>query len=788
MALQAAAPDDIAITETVASTCMPCLGKHRFFRDQEAVELLMQPIIPAILESRAPGKQLRAWVLGCGTGEDAYSVALLLCDAIRKAGDIAQLHVFATDADPRNVAVGRAGRYSRAIEQDVPRELLDRWLVKEPDGYGVSRQLRETCIFSIHDVTQDVPFSRLDLISCTDVLDALSGEMQDKVLHLFHFALRPGGYLIAGAGSGAERHPAFFRAADGSARVFRRVESTRQTWPNFPLTAKHDHASAPVANVHSLREEHIERLETELRATRSQLRSTVAELEVANRELQFSNEEYQSVNEELRSTNDELEASKEELQCTNKELETVNGELGHRVADLARANGDLKTLFDSTRIATIFLGRDLRIRRFTPAAMEIYRLASHDIGRPITDIASNVRYETLKEDINTVLRTFCTIERKLHEAATGACYLLRVLPYRGVDDVVAGVVLTFLDITATAHAEDALRESEERFRMVATTVPAVLFTANPVLDWDYVNPRFYESSGLREGAALGRGWLSAVHPDDQYEVRRLLGACRASGRTFEHEFRLCDAANGYRWYLARATVMRNADGAIGRWAGSLIDIHERRVAETRQRLLFTELQRRVKTVLGVVRSIASHSLESSASLDDFAIHFEGRLNALARIQMSLARHGTEGIDIEELISEELLSNAPGDADQIAISGPAVRIGERAAEALGLAIHELAANAMKYGALAHPFGRIEVSWATREAADGPRLDLQWMERTVPVINPNPKRTGFGREFLERGLPFELGGSTVLEFRPGGLSFALEMPLDGPSSAESGVQPQ
>jgi two-component system CheB/CheR fusion protein len=157
---------------------------------------------------------------------------------------------------------------------------------------------------------------------------------------------------------------------------------------------------------------------------------------------------------------------------------------------------------------------------------------------------------------------------------------------------------------------------------------------------------------------------------------------------------------------------------------------------------------------------------------------------LARTQTSLARHGSEGIDLEQLVSEELLSNAPGDADQIGISGPAVRIGERAAEALGLAIHELMTNAMKYGALAHPSGRIEVSWETHGAAGGQRLDLQWLESTVPVINPNPKRTGFGREFLERGLPFELDGSTALEFRPGGLRFALEMPLGGASRTRIG----
>ncbi|HEY1385037.1 MAG TPA: CheR family methyltransferase [Dongiaceae bacterium] len=782
MALQAVVSDETAIREIAAGSLAAPFGESRFFRDRAASDLLEQTIIPALLEGETPQDPLRAWVLGCGTGEDAYSVALLLGDATRKRGHTPQIQIFATDDDPQRLALARSGRYPASIDRDVPRPLLDRWLLKEADAYCVSRRLREACTFSIHDVTQDVPFSRLDLICCVDVLDALSLEMQNKVLQLFHFALRRGGYLLVGTASGADRHPGLFEPADGTARVFRRVEGTRQIWPDFPLAP--NRAPVHAANVHSLREQHIVRLEAELRSTQVQLRSTVAELEIANRELQYSNEEYQSANEELRCTNDELEASKEELQCTNKELETVNGELAHRVADLANANTDLRNLFDSTRIATVFLGRDLRIKRFTPAMMEIYRLANSDVGRLITDIASDVPYESLRDDVDAVLRNFRPIERKLQDPITGARYLLRVLPYRGVDDAVAGAVLTFLDVTATARAEDALRGSEERFRMVATTVPAALFTTDAALDWDYVNPRFYESSGLREGDALGRGWLSAVHPDDREEVLRRLGACRGSGRIFEHEFRLSDMAMGYRWYLARATAMRNDEGAIVKWAGSLIDIHERRLAETRQRMLFAELQRRVKTVLGVVRSIAGHTVDSSATLHDFHVHFEGRLDALARTQTSLARHGGEGIDLEELVSEELLSNVPGEKEQISISGSAVRIGERAAEALGLAIHELATNASKYGALAHSSGRIAVSWETRDAVEGQWLDLHWVESTVPVINPNPKRTGFGREFLERGLPFELGGSTALEFRPGGLRFVLEMPLGVISAALMG----
>jgi two-component system CheB/CheR fusion protein len=445
----------------------------------------------------------------------------------------------------------------------------------------------------------------------------------------------------------------------------------------------------------------------------------------------------------------------------------VNGELNQPTSEPATASSDLKGPPDSSRIATVFLDRDLRIMKVTAAAL-VLGFSDSDLGRPIDEIESGLVYAGLRADASEVLRTLGRFERQLQDAKTGSRYLLRMVPYRTIENSVAGVVLTFLGVTAAVHGE-------ERFHMMAATVPAALFTADANLAWDYVNPPFYAWTGLADGAALGEGWMVAVHADDVGDVRQRLAECRQSRRVFEHEFRLRDASRGYRWYLARATAIRSSAGEVTSWAGSLIDIHERRTAEARQRLLFAELQHRVKNVLGVVRSIVSQTVETSASLDEFARHFDGRLSALARTQTSLARHGNLGVELEELIAEELLSHAPADDGQITMSGPSIRIGDRAAEALGLAVHELATNAVKYGAFANPQGRVSVAWTLRQVGGERRLRLEWREDTVAVIDPDPKRVGFGREFLERGLPFELGADTALEFRPGGLRFVLDAPL-------------
>jgi two-component system CheB/CheR fusion protein len=182
----------------------------------------------------------------------------------------------------------------------------------------------------------------------------------------------------------------------------------------------------------------------ELEALRQQLNTTVLELETSNEELKSSNEEFQSINEELQSTNEELETAKEELQSVNEELHTVNTELSSRNESLARVNSDLRNFLDSTEIAMLFLDAELRIRAFTPAMTELLRLREGDRGRPITDLVTRLAYDELAQDARTVLRELAPIEREVHiPGKDGPRFLLRIRPYRTVDNIIDGVVMTF---------------------------------------------------------------------------------------------------------------------------------------------------------------------------------------------------------------------------------------------------------------------------------------------------------------------------------------------------------
>ena len=204
------------------------------------------------------------------------------------------------------------------------------------------------------------------------------------------------------------------------------------------------------------RDARVAELELELQQARDELQTTREEMETSQEELTSINEEFQSTNEELQSTNEELTTSKEEMQSLNEELQTVNAELQAKMDDLSRTNSDLKNLLNSTDVATVFLDSDLHVRRFTPQASKIIKLIPADEGRPITDLASDLRYPELAEDAREVLRALASKEKPI-AAHDGRWFTVRITPYRTLDDRIDGVVITFADITTAKALEARLR-------------------------------------------------------------------------------------------------------------------------------------------------------------------------------------------------------------------------------------------------------------------------------------------------------------------------------------------
>lgn len=259
------------------------------------------------------------------------------------------------------------------------------------------------------------------------------------------------------------------------------------------------------------------RLEQELQATKEYLQTSIEELETSNEELKSTNEELQSVNEELQSTNEELETSKEELQSTNEELVTVNTELQKKVDELSEANNDINNLLASTEIGTVFLDLNLCIKRFTPAITDIFNLIQSDAGRPISDITSNIQCENLFEKAEKVLRTLERYDAEV-KSSKGAWYHMRIVPYRTNENVIDGVVITFVNVSKAKEIEFQLREKDAKVSY------AQRFAKVGYWDWDLEinkvtwSDQMYHICGLDEKSSqLARDTLEKlVYPEDKH--------------------------------------------------------------------------------------------------------------------------------------------------------------------------------------------------------------------------------------------------------------------------------
>jgi two-component system CheB/CheR fusion protein len=235
-------------------------------------------------------------------------------------------------------------------------------------------------------------------------------------------------------------------------------------------------------------QERLVALERELRAKEEYVQAMIEEMETANEELKSTNEELQSSNEELQSTNEELETSKEELQSVNEELVTVNTELQKKIEELSRVNNDMNNLLAGTGIGTLFVDHQLRIRRFTPAATQVINFIRTDVGRPLSDIASRLMaYDHLVPDVQEVLNTLVPKEAQV-QTQDGQWYQMRIQPYRTLENVIEGAVLTFVEITERKAMQTALRDSEEKLRLLFELLPVGVSALDAKQEVVFANP------------------------------------------------------------------------------------------------------------------------------------------------------------------------------------------------------------------------------------------------------------------------------------------------------------
>jgi two-component system CheB/CheR fusion protein len=595
-----------------------------FFREPEIFESLRERVFPELMKGRNRNDPIRIWLPGSSTGEEVYSVAISLFEFLENSPVRPAIQIFGTDVSQRVVEKARSAIFGEAIESEVSSERLRSFFTRIDRGYQINKPIRDMCVFARQDVNRDPPFSKMDLISCRNVMIYFEAELQHRLIPLFHYALKPAGFLLLGSAESIGRFSNLFDVVVQQAKLFRKRPGNRnlsltsgfKVAPPLPpsassvadtlesprdLTRKADKAlmdrfcppavvvdqnleilqfrgavtpylqpasgqaslnlfsmtppvlefelrslidrakssradalregleieiggaarsinlevipvggtgsesasfiivfeaapNAPVKETSGSNEDagrlRVAQLEKELIAAREHVQAIVDEREVANEELRSANEEIQSSNEELQSTNEELETAKEELQSTNEELITLNEELRHTNLELGEVNNDLVNLLRSVNIPVVMVGRDLRIRRFTPAAHRTLKLIPSDVGRLITDLQPDIQILDFERQIQQVIDSLITKEIEVQDT-DGRWHLLILRPYETVDNKISGAVLVLLDIEESKRSIRQKQQAADFANTLLETVRSASILLDANLRIKRAAPAFY---------------------------------------------------------------------------------------------------------------------------------------------------------------------------------------------------------------------------------------------------------------------------------------------------------
>ncbi len=582
------------------------IGVTRFFRNEEAFAALEQRILPEVFARGAREVPFRVWVAGCATGEEAYSLAILVHELASRHSD-RPVKIFASDVHSGSLELAARGVYEESALAHVSDERRQRYFIHRGQTYQVVPEIRQMIVFAPHNVIRDAPFTRIDLISCRNLLIYLQPPAQRKALTLFHFGLNRGGILFMGPSESPGLLSHDFETIDKRWRIFRKFSDVRtpvdtrlhvpKIEPRFGTSASLQPSTARpsigqlLSTYDSLLERHMPpsllltdrgellhsfggasrflryrdgrqspdvldsvegelklvlasglkralversdlvfknvridadgevatyrvtivaistragtvpsllvsfertdtpRLSPEQRETReidvgdvphaqiaaleAELDSTRENLQAAIEELETSNEEMQTTNEELHASNEELQSTNEELQSVNEELYSVNAEYQRKIGELTELTNDMDNLLESTDVGTIFLNRELKVRKFTPQIAATFNLLPQDVGRSIETFTHNIDHPELIDDLRLALSTGERVERELQDRE-GRSFFLRLLPYRAKGSI-DGVVLTLIDVSGLKAAEDALFHERHLFNSLLSTVPDAIY-------------------------------------------------------------------------------------------------------------------------------------------------------------------------------------------------------------------------------------------------------------------------------------------------------------------------
>ncbi|MCK1383765.1 CheR family methyltransferase [Bradyrhizobium sp. 21] len=759
-----------------------------FFRDEDAFESLASAVIPKIFEGRGADEAVRIWVPGCSTGEEVFSIAILAREHMDGLKAVPRVQIFATDIDERALSVARMARYPGALLESVSPERRKRFFIADGGSFVVSKDVRELCIFSPHSVIRDPPFSKIDLVSCRNLLIYFGTDVQNQVIPTFHYALRPDGYLFLGSAENVSQFEELFSPIEKRHRVFRRRSDT-----------------APVFRLPMVLQGLRPGQTSELAARRSPLAGLGLRQAIDEQVV----ERYAPPHVVVNHDGDVVYYSAR----TGKYLEAPAGAPTRQLLTMARKGLrlDLRALFreavetgktatrtsvslDTEEGGVQFVNLTIEPLANTPAGDGLYLVLFTDQGAVLTEEEAQTNAQIGRDG------AVALTERELRETRDRLQSMIEEYE-TALEELKSSneeLVSVNEEMQSTNEELEASKEELQSVNEELHTVNAELSGKVDALDRannDLQN--LFESTDVAtvflDKSLVIRSFTPAVT-----KVFNILPTDRGRPITdLSSRLNLVDFADDLRrvfagaaplerrvsadergpHYLVRLAPYRDGNHGIEGVVVTFIDVTSLTSSEAKQRILIAELQHRTRNLLSIVQSLAQQTLGKGGSLKAFST----RLAALGRVQSLVGGTMTDHIDLNDILRLEL--QAVGAADEkVSVSGPTVPLGFELVQTFGLALHELTTNSVKYGALKDGQGQLDVSWSVQSNGHGTStLLLNWKESGLTGLS-EPSHRGFGRELIERALAFTLRASTKLSFSENGISCRIELPLPASEALE------
>ncbi|GGE41869.1 two-component system CheB/CheR fusion protein [Pedobacter psychrotolerans] len=705
-----------------------------FFRDKNAFEVIKNKVLPNILENLNAGEELKIWVAGCATGEEAYSIAILIAEQLKDKLSNTVVKIFATDIDTAALAHAGKAIYPENISKDIPAELLEKYFQREGENYKVNPIIRKMLIFAQHDLVKNPPYCNMHLITCRNLLIYMSPVLQKRIFSMMLFGLKKHGHLFLGSSENPIPIIKNLEVIDKKWKIYRNLETKRAvTFDAFSMPDYLDAKSKPAPSVHEntpaainhtfaeamhenlaenldylavcvnanhqviksygdtskyllhkhfssnlsellpkalaiafntlsrkvlktdekitingietnlgqkfikvnlsvspfilkgeenlllvtftedksnnpvplntvfdekiYLDQYVVNLEDELKELKDRLKATEEKLEASDENLQSFNEELISANEEMQSTN-------EEMQSVNEELHTINSDYQLKNRELLEINDELNNYFRSNINGQLFIDKELRLMKFSPGTVKQINLLETDIGRPLSNISTNIKFETIIDDIKKVLEDGSVITKEI-ETNNGKWYQIMTMPYiQQSDNKSTGAIITFNDITELKKIQLELNNSNKMLGIAIDSAAMGTWSINLKTREFVPSPRLKQLFGFHSTELMS--YDAAVKQIDQeYQtlVKDAVESNISTGKKYDVEYPITGLHDGkLRWVRGVGDLSYDMDDKPNYFTGVLFEITTHKQDEIRKNDFIAMVSHELRTPITLIQA------------------------------------------------------------------------------------------------------------------------------------------------------------------------------------------